>query len=51
MDYNAIENREIYLDAIVKADAYLDYSNLRNLFDMILKSKDNLKIDENKISR
>lgn len=42
LDYSLIESREQYISAITKADAYLDYSELLNLFDSILviKKKD-----------
>lgn len=37
LDYSKIENREAYIDAVVKADVYLDYSDLLLLFDSILE--------------
>lgn len=42
LDYSLIEDRNTYISAITKADAYLDYSELLNLFDSILviKNKD-----------
>lgn len=51
LDYNAIEDRETYIEAVVKADAYLDYNSLRILFDSILKNKNDLNMEEPKISR
>lgn len=39
LDYNVIPNKEIFIEALVKADAYLDYSSLKSLFDAILTIK------------
>lgn len=36
LDYNLIEDREAYIDAIVKADALCSYGDLMALFDRIL---------------
>lgn len=42
LDYSLIEDRNTYISAITKADAYLDYTELLNLFDsiLIIKNKD-----------
>ena len=39
LDYSAIQNREEYINAVVKADALLDYSDLLMLFDSILVTR------------
>ena len=36
LDYNLIEDRDAYIDAIVKADALCSYGDLMALFDRIL---------------
>lgn len=36
LDYTAIDDRDAYINALVKADAYLDYSDLMVIFDRIL---------------
>ena len=36
LDYSLIEDREAYIDAVVKADAYCNYGDLMALFDRIL---------------
>lgn len=51
LDYNAIENREMFVDAVVKADAFLDYIELRYLFDSILKSKRDLELENSEMHR
>lgn len=51
LDYNAIENREMFVDAVVKADAFLDYNELRYLFDSILKSKRDLELENSEMHR
>lgn len=40
LDYSAIKDRNEYINAVVKADALLDYSDLICLFDEILAIKD-----------
>lgn len=39
LDYSAITNQEDYINAVIKADALLDYSDLMMLFDSILVVK------------
>ncbi len=51
LDYNAITDREKYIDAVVKADALLDYSDLMLLFDSILVTKNKLDLESNEIKR
>lgn len=47
LDYSAIQNREKYIKAVIKADALLDYRDLLMLFDSILIIKPEEKeIDE-----
>ena len=41
--YDLIENREKYIDAVVKADSMLDFSELLKLFDSILMVKEQEK--------
>lgn len=36
LDYSKIENRDDYIDAVIKADAYCNYADLLALFDSIL---------------
>lgn len=36
LDYSKIENRDDYIEAVIKADAYCDYGDLLELFDSIL---------------
>lgn len=40
LDYSLIEDREAYIDAVVKADAFCSYGDLMALFDRILLVKD-----------
>ena len=47
LDYNLIEDREAYIDAIVKADALCSYGDLMALFDRILRVReDEKKLEE-----
>ena len=47
LDYSAIKDRDKYIDAVVKADAYLDYTDLMLLFDEILIIKEeNLELEQ-----
>lgn len=43
LDYSLIEDREAYIDAVVKADARLEYGDLMVLFDSILVVRDKSK--------
>ncbi len=43
LDYSLIEDRNEYINAVVKADALLDYSDLMVIFDRILVIKDKEK--------
>lgn len=43
LDYSLIEDKEEYINAVVKADALLDYSDLMVLFDRILVVKEKEK--------
>ena len=40
LDYSLIDNKEEYINAVVKADALLDYSDLMVIFDRILVVKE-----------
>lgn len=42
LDYSMIKDSRAYIDAVVKADAFLDYSDLIVLFDSILVVKKDL---------
>ena len=47
LDYSAIKDRDKYIDAVVKTDAYLDYTDLMLLFDEILIIKEeNLELEQ-----
>ncbi len=46
LDYGLIEDREGYIDAVVKADALLDYGDLFLLFDSILVVRQDVLTDE-----
>lgn len=41
--YDLIENRDQFVKAVIKADCYLDFSDLFSLFDSILMAKDQEK--------
>ncbi len=43
LDYSLIEDREAYIDAVVKADALCSYGDLMALFDRILLVRDSEK--------
>lgn len=44
LDYSAIVNREDYINAVVKADATLDYSDLLTLFDSVLVENKKMEV-------
>lgn len=48
LDYSLIDDNKEYLNAVIKAAAYVDYSDLLTLFDSILVVKSNqLEVEEN----
>ncbi len=53
LDYSAIKNRDDYIKAIIKADAFLDYRDLLMLLDSILvvKAKQEVLEEKNHISK
>lgn len=48
LNYSLIEDKDKYIDAVVKADATLDYSDLYVLFQSILEKKNVVKKSNNK---
>lgn len=48
LNYSLIEDKDKYIDAVVKADATLDYSDLYVLFQSILEKKTVVKKSNNK---
>jgi cell filamentation protein len=46
LNYEAIQNREAYIDAVVKADIAFDYTDLLHIFDSILIEKEDQKEKE-----